>query len=91
MRAPTPKGILVSADGSTEIVEVMGQVHHRVCGCCGHERRFVAIEKMAENRNTMSEASLRKLETLTRSNPGAMVDVLGRSNGGCVVYIEERS
>lgn len=90
MSPPVAKGILVSADGSTEIVEPLGQTMVRSCACCGAERKYEMADRMAANRSTLTEEGLRKLELLTRGNPRAVVDAVASSNAGCVVYIEVR-
>lgn len=82
MIAPSAKGILVYADGRTEPCEVIGRTIVKGCDRCGGQAVFEAVERMAEDANTVND----KLVTLARDNRA----FLEGKNGGTVVYIQRR-
>jgi len=84
---PTPKGVLVFADGRTEVMlgSPMGKYYVRGCEKCGGRVFFDSAPEMAEDENTINpeDPTDRKRHTLSRSDAS-------KFNGGCIVYIQRR-
>lgn len=85
---PSPKAVLVFADGTTRTLDAAGSDMVRVtCHCCGEWLTFERVEPLAENSATVSDKPLGAGEVKRRVLSRAQI-LAEDANGGAVVYVQ---